>query len=351
MPVADTTEARGEVLAKFVSFATVLFAQIAQLRRSHTFAAWADRVDQLAEALFAAADGDEEDALRQLQRATTQMRNNARTANHNTPVTPAVLRDWLNDALAQGAPARGFLGGSITIAAMLPMRAVPVRCLFVCGLDDASFPRRDQPAPFDLLAAKPRPGDRNRRLDDRQLFLDLLLAARDRLHFSYVGHSAKDNAEGAPSVVLAELFDYVDRTCCTGDARTPHEHLVVSHPLQAWSERYHNNSDSRLFTYAREVLPSGGSRRFSPERQPWCPEDFTLQKARVDDQDDSNGGKLLLDDLLEFWWHPCRTFLRRAMRVRLRKEDEGDAADEPFALDALTRYQLQDDAVRSAQRG
>ena len=353
LPVGDTTESRAELLAKFVTFSRTLFAQIAVLRHPHSFEDWADRVDAVADALYTATDGDQEEALRQLQRATINLRSNARTAEHTQSVSLAVLRDWLHDALAQGAPSRGFLGGSITIAAMLPMRAVPVRCLFVCGLNDESFPRRDKPAPFDLMVAKPRPGDRNRRIDDRQLFLDLLLAARDRLHLSFVGHSAKDNAEGAPSVVLAELFDHVDRTCQisnqdgTGQLQ-PHKMLVVQHPLQPWSERYRDGADPRLFTYAREssLAKSGPSVR--SEHEPWCPEDLDIGICN-DHEDEPN--KLALDDLLMFWWHPCRAFLRETLRVRVRSDDEQDEADEPFSLDALTRYQLQDEAVRSAQRG
>lgn len=349
LPVGDTTESRAELLAKFVTFTRTLFAQVAVLRHPHPLHDWADRIDALVDALFLANDADQEEAVRQLKRVTVRLRSNARTAEHTQPVSLQVLRDWLHDALAQGAPARGFLGGSITIAAMLPMRAVPVRCLFVCGLDDESFPRRDKPSPFDLLPQKPRPGDRNRRLDDRQLFLDLMLAARDRLHLSYVGRSAKDNAEGAPSVVLSELFDHVDRTCkspgkspSTGPA---HRQLVVQHPLQPWSDRYRDGSDPRLFTYARDMHSGAGK---GDEQQPFCPEELELDLA---DEFRDEHQKLTLDDLLAFWWHPCRAFLRETLRVRVRAEDEQEDTDEPFALDSLTRYQLQDEAVRSAQRG
>ncbi len=358
LPIGDTTEARAELLARFATFARTLFAQVAVLRHPHAFVDWADRVDAIAAALFSPQGGDQEEALRQLQRATQAMRTTARTAEHTQAVSLAVLRDWLSDALADGASARGFLGGAITIAAMLPMRAVPVRCLFVCGLDDEAFPRRDQPSPFDLLPAKPRPLDRNRRLDDRQLFLDLLLAARDRLHLSYVGRSAKDNAEGAPSIVLAELFEHVDRTCVTESpggkspgSKSPGsktigsalKQLVVQHPLQPWSPRYRSGADARLFTYAQSRKPT--DKQLTAPAEPWCPEEFELATVAGEAE------RCTVDDLLKFWWHPCRSFLRDSLRVRLRNDGEREEADEPFALDSLTRYQLQDEAVRNAQRG
>ena len=343
LPVGDTTESRVEIIARFTSFTRTLFHQLEALRRDHTFAEWAERVDTIAAELFSAQGGDEEDALEQLQSATKALRKIAATAEHNQPVPLAVAQDWLHEQLAQGAPARGFLGGSVTIAAMLPMRAVPVRCLFLCGLDDESFPRRQPPSTFDLIQAQPRPLDRNRRLDDRQLFLDLLLAARDRLHLSFVGRSAKDNAEGAPSVVLAELFDHVDRTCRAHGEGAPHEEIVVKHPLQPWSHHYHTADDPRLFTYGQATQPL--RRPSLAVAEPWCPETFALPTT-VDQPE-----RITVDELLAFWWHPCRAFLREALRIRVRNQDEQEEADEPFSIGPLARYQLQDEAVRNAQRG
>jgi len=340
LPVGDTTEGRSERLLRFTTFVRALFEQVEALRRPQPLAAWADRVDELLAALFAADDAEHEEARQKLQRATVDLRTQAEAAAMTEAVELPVLRDWLDQALAAGVSARGFLGGAVTVAAMLPMRAVPVRQLFVCGLDDESFPRRDAPPPFDLIAAKARPGDRSRRLDDRQMFLDLLLSARERLHLCYVGRSAKDNAEAAPSVVLSELLEHVERTCRTDDGRKAREHVVVRHPLQPWSTRYARGGDPRLFTYARQPAPTSDERT---DERPWC-EPGVAVLPPPDDR-----GRLELDALETFWWNPCRAFLQQALRVRVRKEDEREEQDEPFALDALARYQLQDDAVRRVQ--
>ena len=326
-----------------MSFLEALFAQVEALREPAPLATWADRLDALLAALFSADDAEHEEARQKLQRATVALRAQAETARHTEPVPLAVVRDWLDQALAAGVSAKGFLGGAVTIAAMLPMRAVPVRQLFVCGLDDESFPRRDVAPPFDLISGKPQPGDRSRRLDDRQLFLDLLLSARDRLHLCFVGRSAKDNAEAAPSVVLAELFEHVDRTCATSDGRRPRDLVTVRHPLQPWSERYRPGGDPRLFSYARQPAPAVAERT---DDQPWTrPGEDVLPAVAAPDN------KLELDELEAFWWNPCRRFLQHGLRVRVRKEDEQEQDDEPFGLDALARYRLQDDAVARALRG
>jgi exodeoxyribonuclease V gamma subunit len=339
-PVGDTTEGRAELLTRFSRFLEVLFELLPALRAPQPLRARADQLDALVAALFEAEDAAEEDAVRQLRRAAVALRTQAVAAAHTEVVELAVFASWLDGALAQGSAARGgadrgFLGGAVTFAGMLPMRAVPVRALFVCGLDDASFPRRDAPPPFDLISSDPRPGDRSRRLDDRQLFLDLLLAARDKLHLTYVGRSAKDNADCAPSIVISELLEHVDRTCCEGAAAQ----VLVRHPLQPWSPRYREGAPG-LFTYAAQPA-IGGDHATEP---PWCPPSTPLLP-------DARAPHVRLDELLAFWSAPCRAFLERGLRLRVRKADEPDDDCEPFELSGLTRYALQDDAVRRAQRG
>ena len=68
------------------------------------------------------------------------------------------------------------------------------------------------------MAEHPQPGDRTARDDDRYLFLEALLAAREHLIITYVGQSISDNSELPPSVVVSELLDAVDRTfvCLAG---------------------------------------------------------------------------------------------------------------------------------------
>jgi exodeoxyribonuclease V gamma subunit len=46
-------------------------------------------------------------------------------------------------------------------------------------MNDGDYPRTRTPMDFDLMALDYRPGDRSRREDDRYLFLEALLSARD----------------------------------------------------------------------------------------------------------------------------------------------------------------------------
>ena len=76
-------------------------------------------------------------------------------------------------------------------------------------MNDGVYPRIQHPVGFDLMAHfGPKKGDRSRRLDDRYLFLEALLSAREQLYISYIGHSERDNAERIASMLVSELVEY-----------------------------------------------------------------------------------------------------------------------------------------------
>ncbi|MBL8727597.1 MAG: exodeoxyribonuclease V subunit gamma [Planctomycetes bacterium] len=341
LPAADVTSGRDELLQRFLGFLRTLFAHLPALQRSHAAEQWADQLDALVAALYLPVDDEDEQALQRLQRATADLRAQATAAALREPLAPIVLRDWLRQQLQGSASGRGFLTGAVTVAAMQPMRTVPVRLLFVCGLSDQAFPRRDQPAPFDLMACRRRPGDRSARLDDRQLFLDALLAAREALHLTYVGRSQKDESPCAPSVVVAELLDHLDRTCTTTTG-APRDRVLVRHPLQPWSRRYRTGGDPRLFTYARGDAPG------TPGEPLPAPPFVT---GPVEPPADLLAPELPFQRLSDFWHHPCRFHLREVLRLRFPRRADAEQETEPFAIGPLDRWQLQDPAVRTARRG
>ncbi len=341
LPAADATSSRDDLLVRFLHFVHTLFGQLQKLQQPRAAAQWADRLEALLTDLFAPDEPEDEQAIARVRQALASLRTTTAAARCTLPLHRVALRDWLAQSLQQQTSPRGFLAGAVTVAALQPMRAVPVRHLFVCGLDDAAFPRRDRPAPFDLVATDRRPGDRSARLDDRQMFLDVLLAARQRLHLTYIGRSQKDDSECAPSVVVSELLDWLDRSCARHGERKPRDLVLVQHPLQPWSERYRDGDDPRLFTYSRAELTPGAAMAAEPA---W----FTTE---LEPPAELLADPIPLDRLLDFWSHPSRFFLRQVAHLRLPREEEAEPTTEPFAVQALDRWRLQSESVERDLRG
>lgn len=337
-PVADATSGRDEALGRFVAFCTALFERLDGLAAPLPLAAWADRLDDLLATLFQPTSPEDRRAAEQLRRTTARLRAIADAARVDEPIAPPALRDWLAGALAGTAGAGGFLTGAVTIASLTPMRTLPCKRLYVCGMADQQFPRRGQALPFDLIAQNRRIGDRDARRDDRQLFLDLLAAARQSVHFAYVGRSAKDDSECAPSTALDDLLDLVDATfAAPGDAR-PRDLVVVQHPLQPWSRRYRDGGDVRLFAYGVGLGGDLPTRRAEPE--PWSGE------ADVEPPAELAGADIAVKDLTDFWRDPSRFFCERVLGMDVRDADDPEPTTEAFALDGLGTWQLRDELLR-----
>ncbi len=115
-----------------------------------------------------------------------------------------VFLERLGEETVSGRP-----GNAVTFAGMSAMRGLPYKVLAVIGLNhDCSFPGTMRFEEFDLMGAAPRRGDRDSRVDNRNVFLDLLLAARKTFLVSYVsGTNEADQKE--PSIVAAELRDWL----------------------------------------------------------------------------------------------------------------------------------------------
>ncbi len=131
----------------------------------------------------------------------------------------ADVRVLLADRL-RGRPTRAnFRTGHLTVCTLVPMRSVPHRVVCLLGLDDGEFPRRTRRDGDDLLLAEPHVGDRDPRTEDRQMLLDALMAATERLIITYTGNDERTNLRRPPAVPVGELLDVVERTVAASRAR------------------------------------------------------------------------------------------------------------------------------------
>ena len=335
LPHGGDTAGSAALVGRFAHWAAGLFEALDALRAPRPLAEWRVALLDLLDRTVVAESDDEERALALVRGQLDTLAGLQARAGQQRAVPLDVVRDWLSSVLSDDSFGSGFLAGGITFAALKPMRAIPFKVVAMAGLDDASFPRHDRPRAFDLIAAYPRQGDRSLRADDRQLFLDSLLAAERRVILSCVGRSAISNAKRAPSVVIAELLDHL------GSAA---KQVTVEHRLQPFSPEYYR-ADAALFSYS--AANAGACAVAGAD--PADPEAFVPKAAG-----DTNGaGPLVISlaDLAECWANPSRFWCRRVLRLRLQEGAEAPEDHEPFEANALVRYGVKYDMVRRRARG
>lgn len=307
--------------------------QLEQLRTAASPAIWGERLRALLSAFFVGQDESDEVLLNQLHDGLDGWLELCDAAALLEPLTLPVVREaWLGE-MDQGSLSQRFLAGAVNVCTLMPMRAIPFRHVCLLGMNDGDYPRSQAPLDFDLMAGDYRPGDRSRREDDRYLLLEALLAARDRLYISWVGRSIRDNSERPPSVLVGQLRDHLRSAWSLPDGGDLLNALTTEHPLQPFSRRYFSG-DPHLFSYAHEwaALHVQSSPVEARERLPEWEE----------------GGQLSPELLQSFLRDPVKCFFTRRLKVYLDEEIEAGLDNEPFSLDGLERYQLQDNLLKAA---
>ena len=301
-----------------------LLAWRERLSQARTPVDWGDQARAMLADFFAAADEGDRLTLGQLNDALQGWLETCENAGFDEAVPLAVLREaWLG-ALDEPTLNHQFVSGGVTFCTLMPMRAVPFRVVCLLGMNDGDFPRRARQADFDLLAlpGMARPGDRSRRDDDRYLMLEALLAARDKLYVSWVGRNVRDNSEQPASVLVSQLRDYL---AAGWDLKI--DHLTTEHALQPFSRRYFEQGG--LLTYAGEWRAAHGS-------------DTDAAALALPPFELESDYRLKLGELANFMRQPARYFFRRRLGVSFAEPDLVGEDEEPFSLDALERYFLED---------
>ncbi len=265
------------------------------------------------------------------------------------PLAAGSIAAFLQRRVAARSPGRGFLRGGATISAMMPMRNVPFRIVCLLGMNEGEFPRQHSERAINLLSRHPRPGDPSRRLEDRLVFLEALLAARDWLYISHSGQDAGGlSAPAPPAYPVQELSRLLDGL------------VEIRHPLTAWDPRYFQAAKQRG-ALPGEVSPARleaaramqqGARSEPTNWTPlYCFENENPVQTRWQ-----------FDELVRALQNPAQTWLRSLRiglcsldRDRTESVDEFEtwaATDEaPAAANALLQYQLRERSLYALLEG
>ena len=208
LPCASVEGTATELLGRWLDFQKQFFATLDKLAAPRTLSDWADTLNKILDKLFL-PEPEEEFAANAIRQILDGLRQQQKKSGFAEKVPFQVILERVLPKLSEEPAGKAILRGRVTFSGLNPMRNVPFRAICVLGMDDKNFPRRPAPLSFDLMAAQPKTGDASRRDDDRYLFLEMLLAARDKFYISYAGQSVSDNSPRPPSVVISELLDYL----------------------------------------------------------------------------------------------------------------------------------------------
>ena len=337
LPYDRIEGSEASVLGNFAHLANRLFALEKDLGKPRSLGEWGEFLTRVLDDFFSSDEETERDLLF-IRRVLRQFGERQGLSGFDEKINLEVIRSLLKSTLENEGFGTGFITGGLTFCAMLPMRSIPFKVIGLLGMNDDAYPRPTKSLGFDLLAKNPQPGDRSRRNDDRYLFLEVLLSARERLHISYVGQSIQDNSPRPPSVLVSELLDYLEAGYRISGKEIRGQ-IIRRHRLQAFSPEYFKKSpDGRFFSYSTENFEAARqAQNHLPEGKPFIaqglpepPPDWKTVEVR---------------QLIRFFGNPAQFILNQRLGIYLEEEEAIFEETEPFEVKGLDKYVLEQGLV------
>jgi len=338
LPYDEIEGQDASIVGHLAQWTTIMFKYVHKLDSSRTLKDWVQVFNQLIDDCF--LPHEEEDAqviairkaLHRLEKISIYL---SYDVDEKNLIHFSAIKWFLNHILEKPGSYLGFLAGHVTCCAMLPMRAIPFKVICMIGLNDSDYPRIDCNPNFNLIAQHPRIGDRSLRNDDRYIFLEAILSARNRIYMSYIGQSISDNSSRPPSVLISEFLVYLDEhfQFPSGNAC---DSLITYHRLQAFHPKYFMK-DSELISYSRDNCEASQTMTASSNDN-----QRTFISRSIHDEIDN---KVHISELLNFYKNPIPYFFNHRLGIFLYDRIKSFDRREPFQIDGLDNYWLKVDIL------
>jgi exodeoxyribonuclease V gamma subunit len=331
-----------DLAARLSRLCEILFEFRARMRQPLEVGAWVEQLERLSAAIFR-GDDLRGNAAGILGTVLGELRDRAQRSGFAGTISLRTLRRELESLLLLETPAVGFLHRGVTLTELVPLRSVPFRIVCLMGMGENCFPRGDDRPSFDLTRQERRPGDRNKRDDDRHCFMQALLGARDRLIITYSAPVAVLRIGASSSPVVWELCETVNRYYRCGDGRPPLQRTV--HPVHAFDARY----------FDRSGLPQSYSQRYlSIARAVAEP---PLQRPRIElragsrTEARSTETAVSVAELASWLWNPAAAFIDRVLGARFDASELYEPTSALTKLGPLEASRVGNSALRAGLRG
>lgn len=329
-------------LAKFID---ELDAHWQALQVERSALSWCTYIGGMIEQFFDDSDADDQQLIDRIRSQIERLIDEVNAGLLFLEAVPLkVVTELLLSALDSASISHRFLSGCVNFATLMPMRAIPFKHICLLGMNDGDYPRSRAPLDFDLMAHDYRPGDRSRRDDDRYLFLEALLSAREHLYISWVGRSINDDSERPASVLVGQLRDHIaSYWSLHGSKESLVDRLTITHPLQPFSRDYFPdakaNSSINERVHARQLFTFDSDWHAALDR----PVNSPLLNKPLSRSAET---RATCAELSRFLKNPIQYFYQQRLKVYFDEVSEEDLDTETFALEGLGKWSIEDELIR-----
>ena len=330
LPVADSMGANFPETETLLQWLSDVRSTLIDWKTAATPREWAERLRMTAAALLAGEDGRMGEADKILRFLSG--------LDVTTLVDVAVILDWMESETDE-ANRRAPISGATPFGRLKQLHNTPCRVLALVGMQNDNFPSRTTAPSWDLLRAQPKIWDRNARVDERQMFLDAVLAPTERLIITASTQNIRTNKKQPFSTCVDELL------AAAQILGVEHEALVLEHPLQPFSTKYFE-PESKLGkpfgNKVREIAIAANNNIKDP---------LPFHTA-TSPEETQPLLEITVAQLAAFWKSPARGYLK-AQKIDLPMEEEDDTTLDfsPVNLDSLQKWKLKNAILKEQLSG
>jgi exodeoxyribonuclease V gamma subunit len=237
---------------------------------------------------------------------------------------------------------------TVRFCSFMPLRSIPARVIALVGMQEEAFPRLSQSSALNLMANdKEKDYVPNATDYDRYLFLEALHATQDYFLISYPFYHPKDGKEIQSSLVIEELFNYLENFYTIQQQKISHV-CIFKHPFDAFDKKYFQahpfliNFSQQDFNAAQvhyqinKELPFRFLTQFNHESSDL--KTALPHQTQID-----------LKSLSAVARHPIKFHLNKVLDIYLQEEQERQyKTEEEWTLSSLNKYQLIQHALKES---
>lgn len=325
-PYAAVSGLQAELAGRLAQCIQTLQKYYEILTKKHTPEKWCEILLQMLADFFEPTDKYDRRILQTVQNALENWTDECELGGFVAPLTIETVKSVLEEKINSQSGLQNFFPGAINFATLRPMRTIPFKHIWLLGMDDTNYPRKNIPPAIDLMTEMPRPGDRSRRDDDHYLFLEALLSARKSLSISWVGKNITDNSNIPPSIVVSQLQDQINSL----SEENFTAQITTQYPVKSYSRRYFS-SENELFTYAEKW-----------RNVHLVHEKHKTRQVLIQKNDPETIG---IYELTAFLKNPAQIFYANRLAVHKTYEQPLISPQECFELENLDRYLIVKDLI------
>ncbi|MDR2580013.1 MAG: exodeoxyribonuclease V subunit gamma [Fibromonadaceae bacterium] len=244
--------------------------------------------------------------------------------NSSTLINFSALKSALPKKLESNAKSSYSLSGLLSFSNLESLRTFPHKVFCCVGMNSKEFPRQTKNKEISLIAEY-EPGDKDTANEDRQIFLETILSAKQTLYISWVGQDEKNAEELEPSSVVIMLLKNLEEQY---GIKT--KNLITKHPLQPFSKKYCNGT---LSTYDNRWLAANGQWLAASGKNIW---EWKAAFEKTEEKKDIDSLYRILSDTPKY-------FLKTVCNIELPEEADLLENTEPFIVEkGLSEWELAD---------